>query len=54
MGATGEVHGIDAAPEMIEVARKKASRLEREVLFEVGLIAARMIEKERAKKEPSE
>jgi ubiquinone/menaquinone biosynthesis C-methylase UbiE len=34
----GKVYGIDAAPEMIELARKKASRSGQEVVFEVGLI----------------
>lgn len=34
----GKVYGIDAAPEMIEVARKKASRESPEVVFTVGLI----------------
>lgn len=34
----GRVYGIDAAPEMIQVARQKASRLERDVPFQVGLI----------------
>jgi ubiquinone/menaquinone biosynthesis C-methylase UbiE len=37
-GPDGKVHGIDAAPEMIEVARKKASRSGRNVVFDVGLI----------------
>jgi len=37
-GAKGEVHGIDAAPEMIEVARRKATEQETEVDFRVGLI----------------
>jgi demethylmenaquinone methyltransferase/2-methoxy-6-polyprenyl-1,4-benzoquinol methylase/phosphoethanolamine N-methyltransferase len=37
-GAKGAVYGIDAAPEMIEVARKKAQRAGLEVTFEVGLI----------------
>ena len=35
---SGSVHGIDAAPEMIDVARKKASRLRMDVIFHVGLI----------------
>lgn len=37
-GPEGKVHGIDAAPEMIGVARKKASRLGTGVVFDVGLI----------------
>jgi ubiquinone/menaquinone biosynthesis C-methylase UbiE len=37
-GAKGAVHGIDAAPEMIDVARKKAQRSAMDVTFEVGLI----------------
>lgn len=37
-GPSGKVHGIDAAPEMIEVARHKASRSGLDVVFDVGLI----------------
>src|SRR5512133_3498963 len=37
-GTSGSVYGIDAAPEMIEVARRKASRSGLEVVFDVGLI----------------
>jgi ubiquinone/menaquinone biosynthesis C-methylase UbiE len=37
-GANGKTYGIDAAPEMIEVAKKKASRSGLEVAFDVGLI----------------
>jgi len=38
VGASGLVHGIDASPEMIEVARKKAQRSGATAVFEVGLI----------------
>jgi Methylase involved in ubiquinone/menaquinone biosynthesis len=38
VGTSGSVHGIDASPEMIEVARKKAERSKAEAIFEVGLI----------------
>ena len=37
-GPTGKVHGIDAAPEMIEVAKKKAAHSMQQVVFEVGLV----------------
>jgi demethylmenaquinone methyltransferase/2-methoxy-6-polyprenyl-1,4-benzoquinol methylase/phosphoethanolamine N-methyltransferase len=37
-GSDGKVYGIDAAPEMIEVAKKKASHSGLEVVFEAGLI----------------
>ena len=37
-GSNGAVYGIDAAPEMIDVARKKARRAGMDVTFEVGLI----------------
>lgn len=38
-GAAGEVCGIDATPEMIEIARRKAARGAMDVRFEVGSIA---------------
>jgi ubiquinone/menaquinone biosynthesis C-methylase UbiE len=38
VGASGSVYGIDASPEMIEVAQKKAKKLDSETIFEVGLI----------------
>jgi ubiquinone/menaquinone biosynthesis C-methylase UbiE len=37
-GVSGAVYGIDAAPEMIEVARKKAKQAGFDAVFEVGLI----------------
>lgn len=37
-GPTGQVAGLDAAPEMIEVARGKARRTRSEVDFRVGVI----------------
>jgi ubiquinone/menaquinone biosynthesis C-methylase UbiE len=37
-GASGSAYGIDASPEMIDVARKKAKRSGSETVFEVGLI----------------
>lgn len=37
-GSSGSVCGIDAAPEMIEVAKKKANQLRRDVAFDIGLI----------------
>jgi ubiquinone/menaquinone biosynthesis C-methylase UbiE len=38
VGPSGEVYGIDAAPEMIEVARKKVSQANGDVVFRVGQI----------------
>ena len=37
---TGEVHGIDASPEMIEVAREKAAKASSDIDFRVALIEA--------------
>ncbi len=37
-GASGSVYGIDASPEMIEVARRKAQKSGIGAVFEVGLI----------------
>ena len=37
-GAGGAAYGIDASPEMIDVARKKAKRLNSDVVFDIGLI----------------
>src|SRR5512139_3237019 len=37
-GSTGQVCGIDASPEMIEVARRKAARTQVNVDFRVGII----------------
>ena len=39
-GPTGSVHGIDASQEMIEVARRNASRAGADVNFQVGLAEA--------------
>lgn len=38
VGSTGQVHGIDAAPEMLEVARRKAGKEGIDVDFQTGLI----------------
>ncbi len=38
VGASGEVHGIDATPEMIDVAQRKARKAEVDVGFQVGLV----------------
>lgn len=37
-GASGQVHGIDPSPEMIEVSRKKAARKRVDVDFRLGVI----------------
>ncbi len=37
-GTSGSVYGIDASPEMIEEARKKAKRSGLEAVFQIGLI----------------
>src|SRR5512135_3561564 len=37
-GATGDVHGIDPAPEMIDISRKKATRAHVDIDFQVGVI----------------
>ena len=36
-GSAGKVHGIDASPEMIEVAKKKSAEAGTGVIFDVGL-----------------
>ena len=38
VGPSGAVYGIDAAPEMIEAARKKAKQAGFDAVFEVGLV----------------
>lgn len=38
VGSTGEVYGIDASPEMIDVAQRKALQEDVDVSFQVGLI----------------
>ena len=40
VGPTGSVHGVDASPEMIEVARRNASRAGVDVNFHAGLAEA--------------
>ena len=37
-GASGQVHGIDPSPEMIEVSRKKAARKHVDIDFRIGVI----------------
>src|ERR1700690_920884 len=37
-GASGAVYGIDASPEMIEVAQKKAIQARSDVVFDIGFI----------------
>src|SRR5215208_5865505 len=37
-GRSGSVYGIDASPEMIDVARKKAKEMSTDVVFDVALI----------------
>ena len=40
VGATGAVHGIDASPEMIERARRKAAKAGADVLFQTAIVEA--------------
>jgi ubiquinone/menaquinone biosynthesis C-methylase UbiE len=40
VGQSGEVHGLDASPEMIEQARRKAERTGANVNFQLGVIEA--------------
>lgn len=40
LGPRSTIHGIDATPQMIERARRKARRQDRDVTFEVGVIEA--------------
>ena len=38
VGSTGEVYGIDAAPQMVKVARNKAANAGSDVDFQVGVV----------------
>lgn len=38
VGPTGNVHGTDASPEMIQVARQKVAKAEIDVTFQAGLV----------------
>ena len=37
-GSTGQVHGIDPSPEMIDVSRRKAARARADIDFRVGVV----------------
>ena len=40
VGATGTVHGIDASPEMIELAKRKATKSGVDVMFHTAIVEA--------------